>query len=294
MKRNFLAILLVALLVFTSCTSIKTEVENVYIPVEEEVTIKGEKYDIPAIVTLPEGMEKAPLIIMLHGTASDKNEAGGAYSKLSPILAENGFASIRFDFPGCGESTADYTNYSNKTAVRDVEDVLSYAKESGKFDMDRVAIMGWSQGGTDALVAAGELDGTFKSVLTWAGALTGSLSTMFSEEQKNGAYQNGFFVYDPGFRAPLNVSKEWFEDLYAYNVDEIVKKISAPICSIHGSLDDTVPLSDSEYVQAVAQNPASRLEIIEGTDHLYGVFSGDDTFFNILADLTLSWFEETL
>jgi dipeptidyl aminopeptidase/acylaminoacyl peptidase len=44
-------------------------------------------------------------------------------------------------------------------------------------DANKLAVMGWSQGGTNALLAAAAYPGTFKAVVTWAGAL--DLTTMF-------------------------------------------------------------------------------------------------------------------
>ena len=64
-------------------------------------------YDIHMIVTKPFQTQKKVCIILLHGTCSDMNEAGNAYVYLSRQLADHGYASIRFDFIGCGSSDVD-------------------------------------------------------------------------------------------------------------------------------------------------------------------------------------------
>ena len=61
---------------------------------EKNILIKSEKYEIPAVVNMPQG-DKLPFVVMCHGTASDKNEAGNMYADLASLLAEKGW-------PGAG------------------------------------------------------------------------------------------------------------------------------------------------------------------------------------------------
>ncbi|MEI6388636.1 MAG: peptidoglycan-binding protein, partial [Spirochaetota bacterium] len=65
---------------------------------------------VPATVCLPVGTpgQTFPAVVMLHGTGSNRAEAGGGYDMLAPYLAQRGIASIRIDFAGSGDSKADY------------------------------------------------------------------------------------------------------------------------------------------------------------------------------------------
>ena len=65
---------------------------------KQKLMLKSEKYDIPAIFTLPETDGRLPCVIMCHGTGSSKDEAGNQYVDLADKLARKGVASIRFDF----------------------------------------------------------------------------------------------------------------------------------------------------------------------------------------------------
>jgi len=64
--------------------------------------IPNEGRMIPATVCLPAGQsgETFPAVVMLHGTGSSRDEAGNGYKMLAPYMAQNGIASIRFDFAG--------------------------------------------------------------------------------------------------------------------------------------------------------------------------------------------------
>ena len=113
----------------------------------EKFFLKSEKYDIPAILTLPEGIDKAPCLIMCHGTGSSKDEAGNQYVDLAAQLAEKGIASIRFDFAGCGESADSGINQTFMAEVNDTIKVYNYICTRAEIAPERVGIIGYSQGG---------------------------------------------------------------------------------------------------------------------------------------------------
>ena len=62
------------------------------------ILINNSAYDVPGILTLPEKVKTTkadlPALIMLHGTGSQKDEAGDLYKKLADKLAAQGIASL--------------------------------------------------------------------------------------------------------------------------------------------------------------------------------------------------------
>jgi len=258
---------------------------------ELSLLVPNGDHQIPIAVTMPTGGADAPAVVMLHGTGSNKDEAGNGYLMLAPKLAAAGIAAVRVDFPGSGDSTASYEIYSNTMAISDAEAVAAYVARLDGIDGKRIGIMGWSQGGTDALLAAGSSK-TWKSVLTWAGALV--IGDMADEAMRAEAAAQGYTWMKFEWREPLKLGKKWIDEADGMDVLSYAAKIKAPICSVHGTLDDTVPFSDSEKVQAVAQNAKSRLVPIEGADHTFNVFTGDLTKYEQLANETVAWFVGTL
>ena len=93
---------------------------------------------------------------MLHGTGSNRDEAGNGYKMAAPVLAEKyGIATVRIDFMGSGDSTADYTGYTFESAVSDAVAAANYAQDARTTSTrEHIGVMGWSQGGTDALLCA--------------------------------------------------------------------------------------------------------------------------------------------
>ena len=51
--------------------------------------------------------QKAPVVLMLHGFGSSKDEVGNMYARLADALAQRGVGSLRIDFRGFGKSDGD-------------------------------------------------------------------------------------------------------------------------------------------------------------------------------------------
>jgi dienelactone hydrolase len=284
----------VGLMLF-GCSSGPRVAENqTYEITESSISITEGKYQIPAVVTLPVGErgQKFPAVVMLHGYASDKDEAGGGYKIFAPQLAKKGIASIRIDFFGTGESAVDYMEYNLNSAVANANSALAYITSLKTVDAKRVGVMGWSMGGTVALLAAGR-NASYKSVLTWAGApdLSGAV---FTPEGFAIAEKNGFFQAEFDWRSPLKISREAFEITRDTDVLGTFSKSKAPVFALAGTLDDTVPPENAAVIAKTSKNPKSKSLLIEGADHTFNIFSGDMKCFDILTAETLQWFLQTL
>lgn len=283
--------MLLVLCLVLACVSVCCAQDAGY--VEEVVTIKGSEYDIPATVCLPTADGKFPAVVMLHGTGSNREEAGNGYAYAAPVLAEKyGIATIRIDFPGNGDSTADYMQYTFASAVADAMAAAEYMAGLDKVDGDKIGVMGWSQGGTDALLAAGQHPEVFKSIVTWAGAP--DLSDMLSDEDYAAAKENGFFVMPFDWRDELHVSLQWCDDVANTDVLEVFKGYSGPVLAIAGKADDTVDPEWSNKIVAANGNAASATHFIDDMDHTFNVFSGDLTALYDAIDATGAFFAETL
>ena len=98
-------------------------------------------HTVPAIVTVPDGEGPFAAVVMLHGTGSDKHEAGMGYDYAAPVLAKAGIATIRFDFMGNGESTASYADYCYSSANIDAKAAADYVAALENVNADKIGIM---------------------------------------------------------------------------------------------------------------------------------------------------------
>ncbi len=258
---------------------------------EYNVSLVNGDYQVPGIVTLPIGEGPFPAVVMLHGTGSEKNEAGGGYALAAPALAEAGIASIRIDFIGTGDSQVDYIEYNFSTAVSDANAGFSYLANLEQVDANRIGVMGWSQGGTIAMLAAAH-NRSFQSVLTWAGAPDMSLGDFEAEYEI--AKEEGFFLSEYEWRSPLRSGLQWYEDVSNIDVLEVFSNTDAPVLAINGSEDTVVDPANAALIVEASANPASQQMILEGADHTFNIFTGDMTAFDQLIDATVNWFAATL
>jgi len=257
---------------------------------EEVVMIKGSQRTIPATVTLPEGPGPFPFVVMYHGTGSNRHEAGNGYDLLAPKLAEAGIASARFDFAGSGDSPVDYKEYTFASGVADGEDVIAYMRGLAEVDDARLGLLGWSQGGTIAMLAASR-SGDVKSVVTWAGALDmrNAFSELYAEAEKN-----GFAVMTFDWRTPLNLSLEWFNQARSTDVAAELADYKGAILAIAGDKDTVVPPETTAAIVAAAGGTDKLKSLIAGADHTFNIFSGDMAAFNQLIAETVDRFKATL
>lgn len=238
-------------------------------------------YDIPAILTLPEETGHFPAMVMCHGTGTNKDEAGQGYTKMATKLAIAGFASLRFDFIGNGESTVPYEKYSFTSGINDTLDVTDYLRQQHTIIADQIGIMGWSQGGTIAMLTAGKT--TFQAVLLWSGAL--DMSTLIPPE----AYQQGSYQLDLGFRDPLTIGSQWMTDVQQTDVIETFRHNQAPVYAIAGGQDPIVSPTTPEKICTQSRNKASQFTVISAGDHLFNILSKDNTTFTQLMTISISW-----
>lgn len=292
-KKILSSIIATALLLsITACSQISNKTyENT---ITETLTISSANgYDINSVYTYPDITEdkKVPLVVMLHGTGSNKDEAGDAYVTYSKELAKNGISSIRFDFIGTGDSDVSYDNYSFKTAIDDANTVINHATTLPRIDTDKIGIMGWSQGGTIAMLTAAQ-NTNIKSIVTWAGAPDMSIS--ITDEDYNVAQKQGYVVKSFDWRDDLNFGIDWYKDVKSTDVLAEFAKSTAPILAINGSDDTVVTPDNANKIVSASSSKISKEYIIDGADHTFNIFSDDKTSFNNLCTETTQWFKTTL
>ena len=270
--------------------NIYIESENTYDPdytgpiSVKVVSISGERgAGIPAVFTAPVGDGPYPAVILCHGHGGSKDEAGG-FATLSNALAIAGIASIRMDFPGCGESEEDFVTQNNMTnMLSDVGGAKAFLAEQDNIDMSRLGIVGYSMGGRIAMLTA---DDSYKAVALWAPAGTPGASDMFAfmqcEDQDafdalyDTAKEEGKVTYTAIFGFDQTLGVQWFDDMLGFDPTAAFAGYKGDLLTIYGDLDIIIPQSAAVAAAeaGVAVNSSDFLEV-EGADHGYGMYSGE-------------------
>ena len=238
-----------------------------YIMKTEQIFIQNGHHHIPAILTVPKHIKG--FVIMLHGTGTDKHEAGNGYDVTAKMFCNFGLASIRFDFMGFGDSEEDSLSYNFDSAVEDTMAVRNYIKKH--YPESKVGIMGWSQGATIAMLAAGRYPNSFETAVLWAPAL--DLSILLDDRQKKMAEANGFFEMEFQWRKPIKWSKKWADDIASNDVLKEFQAYEGPVLAIAGAKDEIVDSTTSQKIISVSKNKDSRAWLLENVGHTFEVFN---------------------
>ncbi len=264
--------------------------------VEKKLSIPAGDHVIPATFTYPKARgahAKFPAVLMLHGFGSSRDEVGNMYLNEARALAARGYASVRIDFAGSGDSAQPFTANTYDGMLADSRIALTWLIARRNTIDSRVGVLGFSLGGKLAIDLAGT-DPRVKAVATWSGANENGFGSLaFLEANRAEANANGHVVVDLGFRT-VDLSKAWFDTMEASRSLDHFKAYTKPFLAVAGSIDTTVNPQVSRDSIALGGSMDATLRIIEGADHIYLVLTPDQTLANKVILLTAKWFATKL
>jgi fermentation-respiration switch protein FrsA (DUF1100 family) len=279
-----------------------------------EVThIEAGDHTIPGIFTVPKAGDsnaEYPTVLMLHGFGADKDEGGDMFHRLAEYLGVVGYASLRIDFAGAGDSTQPWMQNNFDGMVADATSALNWLSAHDSVDADRIGVHGWSVGGRVAATIAGS-DDRVRTLSTWAGAIqdgTDGMEIFFDrpfmdcagDTEKESLHEcaaaNGSVLYDPFGTGPFELSQAWFETMMASQALTLVGDFDGPQLAVHGELDNVFPPSVSRNAIARSGSYDATLRIIPGGDHAFGVYSraGPGVTAQEVLMITARWIENKL
>lgn len=229
-------------------------------------TIEGSKGLLSCIMTYPANAAeggKYPLAILMHGFMANKGLE--PLKSISKKLAEEGIASIRFDFNGHGKSGGKFCEMTVLNEIEDAMKVYQYALSLPQ--VSAIGLLGHSQGGVVAGMIAGKLAGSGnepRCIVQLAAA------AVLRDDALKGVLMGK--EYDPANPPEIlkvffhKVGKEYFKVAQTLPIYETSSKYSGPVCLIHGTEDEIVPYSYSQKYDELYAD--SELHLLEGENHI--------------------------
>lgn len=95
-------------------------------------------HTLRGIVNLPDTGVRFASIVNIHGFTGNRSGYKNIYTHTARVLAENGFASVRFDLYGNGESDGEFSDMTFTSILEDIEDIISWAKKQEWADPDKI------------------------------------------------------------------------------------------------------------------------------------------------------------
>ena len=215
-----------------------------------ERIIKIPKGNETIVGTLPipqNATKPCKVLLMLHGFAGQRNELPitnsneTMFGKSARIFTEQGYATLRIDFLGCGDSSEKWENTTFTRQISDVDAVLKYLKCIPEIDSKGIALLGLSQGGLIAACVA-STNPMIKSLILWSPVANPpyTYSNLLGSNaiQEGLQSQNKLITAKLPWGAETTLRSEFFKELF--DIDPI-----AQITSYRGPLQVVVGLNDA-------------------------------------------------
>jgi len=213
-------------------------------PAMELMEIPFEGVQLPGYLRKPVGIDKPPLVILVPGGDSTKEEL---YDFSEPIV-KRGIAVFAFDGPGQGLVSARVKLRPDfEVPIRAVTD---FVLKRGDVDASRLAIGGISYGGLFACRAAA-FDARFKAVV--------SVSSWYTPAGR-------FPGMDPlsqlGLTQYMGPDPQSVQD--SITMKGAAERIKVPLLQIYGGLDKASPPEHAHRVAAEVKGPKTTLVFDDG------------------------------
>ncbi|MBP2656069.1 MAG: hypothetical protein H6Q73_3638 [Firmicutes bacterium] len=255
---------------------------------ETSVVIPNGKDQISGTLHMPQQFsgEKLPVIVICHGFISNKIGQHQLFVKAARKFCDNGFAVLRFDYTGCGESTGEHHNITLPNQVRETLKVLNFLALQPNIDSENIILLGHSFGGGVASIVAGRARRVRKLIL-WS-PVANPLEDIVGIVGKE-IYQRSLAGKSVDYLG-FELGRKFFLSLSNLLPLEKIKEFSGDVLIIHGSDDAETPLINSKYYsRALSERPLGDYEVkvIEGGDHTYA----SPVWEQEIIAITLNWLE---
>jgi alpha-beta hydrolase superfamily lysophospholipase len=201
----------------------------------------------------------APLVVLAHGFAGNKNE-NGLFVQAAEYFSRNGLSTLRFDFSACGENGGKFKTVRIHDLVADLQSVFFYIKSNPSLRSLPIGFVGFSLGAGIGLLSGVPID----SYVFWSPAIYTRTDMVPRYEEE--LDRKGFVI-----KGNVKISKGFIDDLDSDAIPNSLSGLTNPVLLIHGSADQRIPHASSMRAFGVLRQAScqSKLVIIPGADHSY-------------------------
>ncbi len=272
-----------------------------YASVDDFVESRG--VQVPVTWTYPTGAEgqQFPLVVMAHGHGGSRRESG-SFDRVANDLAARGVATIRMDFPGCGDSSESFANNNLGNMLTDILASRDYAVSQPQVDAERVGLFGWSMGGRLVLMLSDRND-EFDAVATWAPAVTPGAGSMVDflggpdayAASKAAAKSDGYVPFTTRWGQDQKLGLKFFTDMESSRPLDHLRQFTGSLLVLYGDKDDVVLPEVAELAVSAATNSVEVLRyVVRGADHGLGVFSDEPQYTDQAVSNTVEFLADRL
>ncbi|MBD3347057.1 MAG: alpha/beta fold hydrolase [Chitinivibrionales bacterium] len=215
------------------------------------------------------GSKEQPYVVFCHGFTSQRMGPEYLFVKFSRTLAQQGIASLRFDFRGCGESDGRFSDMTLSTMKEDLFSAIRFIKQHDP--KASLFVLGHSLGGAVAALGAAETKARGLILL----APVAQPHKIFMERKQNvvaaGVNQNGFYE-----KGPHEMGMHFIEDMKNQNPLEALAGFKGDLIIFQGDADPSVSVRESgKYTHYARQQGINEeYHLLPNNDHNFSTVAG--------------------
>lgn len=284
----------------TSCFALATPLTAA--AAETNVSIQSNGQDMVGTLNLPDGIEKPPVVLMLHGFTGQRNEfptpedGTELFTHVAEEMAAKGIASLRIDFVGSGESDGNWADTTFTSQIADAVAAFDYLESLDTIDAVRVGVLGYSQGGLVGAHLAGQRPEA-AAVMLWA-PVTNPLRTFSTitgadvVEAALAAPTEQLFTAKLSWGGETTLKAAFFHDLVVADPAGAVAAFNGPLSVVVGLKDSVVTPQPAAGQILLDYHPGKEKLIAIDSDHDWGWETSKAIVDTELLPATMEWFVE--
>lgn len=281
-------------------TAVSTRRVTMSRPNDEDIRIPANGFSLAATLSKPEGKSgRLPTVILVPGsgpTDRDENVAGIAiFGQLAHALADAGFAVVRYDKRGIGQSGGRTESATLTDYAEDVRAIIRALNDRKDVDSRRIALVGHSEGGSLAMLVAAKEKRIAGVALVATIATTGAELNMYQvahaleRAKRPEAERTATLELQRRIQEAVLTGKGWetlsvpdavrrqadtpyFQSFLSFDPAKVMRNFSQPVLILQGTLDTQVPPSHADTLEtlAKARSKAGPVEVVKvpGVNHL--------------------------
>ncbi|MGB0515046.1 MAG: alpha/beta hydrolase family protein, partial [Wenzhouxiangellaceae bacterium] len=181
---------------------------------------------------------------------------------ISRALAAAGFAVLRFDFTGLGESKGDFADTTFSSNLDDLEDAAGWLADALSAPQ---LLVGHSLGGAAVLAVAARLD-SVRALATLAAPAGPEHVLRHFEDELEKIEREGSAEVSLAGRS-FRIRRDFIEDARSHSLNDRLRNLRRALLVMHAPTDEIVSVDNAQQIFTAALHPKSFVSL-DDADHL--------------------------
>ena len=227
--------------------------------------------ELAGMLFVPEGDGPFPAAVIIHGSGTSRRDSGW-YLTLTQYLQENGVVVLLPDKRGSEHSAGDWHTASFEDLATDSVAAVSFLKNQEKAAISGIGVIGLSQGGNIAAVAAAQTQDIAFVVSIVGGAVP--MHDLLVYEETHNLRELGIvpgisdlLAYPASWSITILRQREFWDAVGNFDPVPYWQGLFVRSLVLFGENDTNVPSSESAEILRSLGNPNIVVKIYEGSGH---------------------------